>query len=159
MRTEMDLLALGDFLLWKAEQPPGQEHKGHLDDRAIDPDPFDDRFVAELVNVWRNNFVHVASRLRLDQPELFSPRFGEGASAWMEHADLDAKAIFEFPNAMLEEEINPSRLAAAITGNWSHAELARALTPVLRQLLEIGEKFALEDELDEDVSDAVYVMF
>ena len=77
----------------------------------------------------------------------------------MEHADLDSKAIFEFPNAMLEEEINPSRLAAAITGNWSHAELARALTPVLRQLLEIGEKFALEDELDEDVSDAVYVMF
>jgi carbamoyltransferase len=159
MRTEMDLLALGDFLLWRSEQPPSQERKGHLDDRFMDPSPFDDHFVAELTDIWRNEFVHVASRLKMDQPELFSLHFGDDASAWIEHATSDTSTLFDFPGAMLEDDAKPASLAAAITSNWMNVELAEAMTPVLCRLLQIGKKYAAQGELDEEVSDAMYVMF
>ena len=124
MRTEMDSLALGDFLFWMAEQPPSKEHKAHFDIREIDPAPFDETFVTELEKVWRNDYVDAASKLTLEKPELFQRTFREATSALVEHVEAEPKNVFEFPDAMLQEEVDPASLAAAITGGWSNEDLA-----------------------------------
>ena len=53
MRTDMDILVLESFLLFKEEQPPSQEKMGHLEDhKDLGVEPICTPIMEALSDVW-----------------------------------------------------------------------------------------------------------
>ena len=51
------------------------------------------------------------------------------------------------------------QMAAAFAKSWSHDEATAVLRDMVEKLLEIGRRVPADEELDEEVSESVYVMF
>ena len=57
------------------------------------------------------------------------------------------------------EGTDPSAMAAAATRCWRPGAATEALRPLLAELLRLGMRFPLEEELEGEVEESVYVMF
>jgi len=57
------------------------------------------------------------------------------------------------------EDPDPIRFAGELTGAWFGQEAAASLKPVVAKLIKVGLKHQVTVELDEKVSESVYVMF
>ena len=71
----------------------------------------------------------------------------------------DRKTLFELGREALSEEPDPQRFADELTANWLGREGAAVLKPAVTKLIRIGLKHQVEVEIDEQVSESVYVMF
>ncbi len=71
----------------------------------------------------------------------------------------DRKPLFELGREALSEEPDPVKFADELTANWLSPEAASVLKPTVTKLIRIGLKNQVEVEIDEQVSESVYVMF
>ena len=157
MRTEMDVLVLGNHVLRKEDQPPGRERKGHMDDREDRIGVTDSVLTESLNAIWSQQFLPAVRRIGAAGDDAAGD---VGNSAWVNHSSpADVRRIFEYPAAMLAKESTPNELAAAVTSGWSDKALAREMKPVVADLLELGLRHRRNAELDEEVPDSIYVMF
>lgn len=162
MRTEMDALMLGRFLLVKESQPLWPESKGHLEkaempERQHVPTPF----LRRLRQLFHRAFVPAARKLAKEGCVLrVKTSWSKCATMWADiDGDQSPKAVFSIPSNLDCAMPTPERMAQAITEVWTPGPVTEALRPILADLLTLGQKFATTDELDEDVPDSVYVMF
>ncbi len=164
MRTEMNVLALGNFLLRKEEQPPWPEGRGEgLEsedaadtDRTTQPEPL----LRALRELFRSDVVKLAADLRREGVVGFSLDRVPASTRWRQYVDgLPLKERFEYSAAWDRADPDPAALADALLRNWSVPEAAQALRPLLVRLLELGGAYPPTEELEEEVSESVYVMF
>ncbi|MGI9305292.1 MAG: carbamoyltransferase N-terminal domain-containing protein [Gammaproteobacteria bacterium] len=159
MRTDMDVLALGNCLLQKQEQPRSTERKGHLEGQSRPP-KVDDELVASLVDVWTHQFLPLVQQWKSDQPAFFGGQFKHVASRWHDHTDSAVSAnVFDYPQALLDREVDAQSSAQAIVDRWTNQSLARLLKPIVVEIIATGCSRASKDELVENVSESIYVMF
>ena len=161
MRTEMDVLILGNCLLTKAEQPEWPETKGHLErqDGSVQM-KIPNGFIKGLRRIYAREFVPAALSLG-DRRflRIFSPVKGV-CSTWTDFtADQSPKAVFSIPEGIDTVNPNAEIMAQSITEAWSPGPVTDALRPVLVSLIKLGQRFPATEALEEDVSDSVYVMF
>jgi len=71
----------------------------------------------------------------------------------------DRKPLFELGEQALSEDPDPAKFADELTANWLSPEAARVLKPAVTKLIRIGLRNQVEVEIDEQVSESVYVMF
>ncbi len=125
--------------------------------RAIDAD---DPLVAELATFFEREFLPVAARLRAAGALHFGTDVRGAASTWGPCAAPDSpEAIFAIPEVLDREAPDPEAVAAAVCGAWRPGEAAEALRPLVAKLLALGRRYPLEEALEGEVEDSVYVMF
>jgi carbamoyltransferase len=159
MRTEMDVLVLGNLLLHKATQPPWPEEKGHVEksEDAADaaPVPEDD---ARLRALFASQFLPALPRMQGDVRCRL--KGAAGASNWVDHAGpSQLHEILEIPSALQDPDGEPRAQAEAMIRQWRPGPGTDALRPVVVALLEIAHRKPAEEADDERVSDSAYVMF
>lgn len=155
MRTEMDVLAMGNLLLRKADQPAWDERKGH-DERQDAPGMAGEHpLAAPLGEVFRGAFLPLVARAG------FVPL--EGTAAWRTVTDSARREAFEVPAALDSAQPDADAMAAAIVGQWARTPQAQrtAWAAVVAAVLAAGlaGRAGPVSEEAEAVSDAVYVMY
>jgi carbamoyltransferase len=156
MRTEMDTLALGNFILLKEEQPAWTEGRGRsLENEDASPQSgfsHPPRLVAKLKRLFEADFWPEAVKLRRDNAVLVTEDPSAATTTWVDAADpVDLRAAFELGT--------PLRSASEFTRVWHGREAAKGLEPVLDKLINLGLRYRVKQELPEQVSESVYVMF
>jgi len=156
MRTEMDTLALGSYILLKEEQPAWAEGRGKSLDNEDGPPEVSSshpsRLVAKLDRLFESDFWPAAVKLRRVGAVLVTETPGAAASTWVDAVEpADLRLTFEAGM--------PLHSAGELTRVWHGREAARVLEPVLGKLIRLGLGFRVKQELPERVSESVYVMF
>jgi carbamoyltransferase len=159
MRTDMDVLVLGDCLLEKSKQPVWPEAKGHMENparsmRRAAPEAL----IKELRRLYTKEVASLAASL--GEHIRVSARFQRASSNWHPcAADQSAKAVFSIPDGIDTAMPNAEVMAQAILESWTQGPATEALRPLLITLIRLGQRFPVVDSLNEEVSDSVYVMF
>ncbi len=164
MRTEMDVLALGDCILVKDDQPPWHEGKGegleNEDIATAAPEEQPAELLGELSEIFTRDFWPAAGRLRADGEVAVGAKADAVSSTWTDAGEpARLRPLFETPPALATENPDPRRFARALTANWHGREAARALEPVIARLIAAGLAHPVAAEVEEQVSESVYVMF
>ena len=164
MRTEMDALVLGDFLLHKEGQPAWREPKGEVGSDDVEtvvakeaPDPAARRLEKKLRGVYRTSFLPIARQL-LASGEGGLATKQKAESTWVDHsAPASVERLFTVPRALDNPYATPAEIADAIQSSWRPGAAKAALRPVLIDLMKARPKE--QKETEETVSTSVYVMF
>jgi carbamoyltransferase len=164
MRTEMDYLVLGSYLLEKGQQPAWPEPKGHIEEdddfKAKDHD-YEETFTTAISDAFYASFLPAISGL------------GKGAvhvatagqrlpTTWTDLTDAAAgKNVFAIPPDLDTADPDPRRMAEAITRFWEPGPATDAMREVLIKLLDVGKKFPdkSDDGAEERVTHTMYVMY
>jgi carbamoyltransferase len=162
MRTEMDVLALEHYILLKEEQPVWPEGKAEgleaedVTMAASETEP--EELLKELSALFQRDFWPAAEKLKASGHVHVKEEFRKVPTMWEDACEpADLAPVFELGQALQTED--PNEFAAVLTGAWLHREAAAMLKPVLVKLIKAGLKYPVSVELDEQVSESVYVMF
>jgi carbamoyltransferase len=161
MRTDMDALLLGNYLLTKAEQPEWPETKGHLEKQGRSVHEQIPRgFLKGLSRIYRREFLAAARSLgKHAVPRIMSPD-NRLSSTWSDFtADQSPKAVFLIPVGIDSPDPSADIMARAIVESWTPGPVTNALRPVLVSLITLGRQFPASESLEEDVPESAYVMF
>jgi len=164
MRTEMDILALGDYILLKEQQPPWPEGRGEglesedMSQGSSESHP--EELLKELSSLFEKQFWPIAQRLKARGCVRVKEEFRKAQTKWEDACEpADLKSLFELSGELQREDPDPIRFAGELTGAWFGQEAAASLKPVVAKLIKVGLKHQVTVELDEKVSESVYVMF
>jgi carbamoyltransferase len=163
MRTEMDYLVLGNYLLEKAQQPAWPEAKGHVEenDDSTPPGPGEEQFLHALEELFDSDFLPLARQLSPDKVRV-TTLFRKTLTGWADvRPVLSSKKIFDIPPALDSARPDPAGMAEAIAGFWEPGQVRDALRRILDKLLRISLRFPQPKQagLDEPVPSAMYVMY
>jgi carbamoyltransferase len=164
MRTEMDVLVLGDYLLIKGEQPAWPEPKGHVEsDDAETSRPASDAaepLAKALREVYTRVFAATAERLRRGGQLKLTTDLQRRPTMWVDCAASESpREVFAIPSALDDPTPEPEQMAEAITRFWTPGAATDAFKPVVASLLALGRRFPRGETLNEEVSESIYVMF
>jgi carbamoyltransferase len=164
MRTEMNVLALGNCVLLKEEQPAWHENKAealeseHVTKKEGSNHPKE--LVCALRKLFRCRFAAIAASLRQQHAVLVDRTFRRSISEWTTADESQpVKELFEFPEALDTSAPDCKAFARASTERWKHGPAREALLPLVEELVELGFQHPAKEALEEDVSESVYVMF
>jgi carbamoyltransferase len=164
MATEMDILVLDDFLLFKDEQPPYRTHMGHMEyyDPQVKPELKEDEDTAVLRRFFHESFLPVARRLQGSHSRI-PVTFTGATTTWVDWPVVQpVDQIFRIPLILEQTNADPGDMARWITHVWAEGEAREQLRPLVEKMLRLRQDhFTLpaEEELEEEVSDFVYVMY
>jgi carbamoyltransferase len=162
-RTNMDILALGNFIVLKSEQSESAAMRGE-DLEAEDPIESAERhpgqFLKSISQLFGKKFWPVAQKLRLQKSVLINNSFRQTSSTWTDaNEPTNLPQLFEFPAALLQHDRSPVEFVKALTEQWLGRIAAAELTPVLIRLIKEGLAYAGEGEPENKVSDSIYAMY
>jgi carbamoyltransferase len=162
-RTNMDILALGNFIVLKSEQPDHSEMRGEdleAEDPAESPEKHPEQFLKSINQLFEKKFWPVAQKLRLQKNVLINDSFRQISSTWVEaNEPTNLRQLFEFPAALLQRDPSPAEFVKALTERWLGRTAAVELTPVLTRLMKEAFAFPDESEMDNKLSESVYAMY
>lgn len=160
MRTEMDVLVLGHYMLLKEQQPEWPEKKGHVEEYDVKNEVVPEEFLLALSEMFEKQFLPAVDRIRSQDSHSIVQTFGSQESMWVSILEPDSKETnFEIPNALDSQDVNPGEMAKAITRYWRANSATRALTPIVEELVKMAQRFPKTTPMTEEVSESVYVMF
>src|SRR5579872_4517533 len=157
MRTEMNVLALGNYILLKQEQPAWPEDKAEglesEDASKSEPSRHPEGLLRDLRRIFQKRFLPLSAVMRQRGEVGVDTTFRKAPTQWSEiSGPASGKETFEYPAALQETTPNPKRFAQALSSS-------EALRPLLEELIELGLRYPAEEALEEEVSESVYVMF
>jgi carbamoyltransferase len=164
MRTEMDVLALGDYILVKEEQPAWPEGRGegleNEDVPEVSSDKQPEELLKELSALFDREFWPAAQKLKAGGHLRVKEEFRKAHTMWEDAGEpADLKPVFELGQVLQGDDPDPKEFAETLTNAWLGRDAAAILKPVVAKLVKIGLRHPVTVELDERVSESVYVMF
>lgn len=164
MRTEMNLLALGNFVLLKEEQPSWPEGQAEglesEDATRVEQTTQPEGLLRELKTLFKEDFLPLVRELKGKNRVLVNVDFSQAPSMWTPLREtLSVKEWFEIPLELDVPNPDPVKLADVLMKFWVPGPATEAARPLLIKLLELGLRFPAQDALEEQVSESVYVMF
>jgi carbamoyltransferase len=162
-KTEMDVLALGNFILAKSEQPASalSRSEGLEDEDPADPaENHPEAFLKSINKVFDKSFWPAAEKLRVQKKTLINRSAECALSTWVDAGEPNERArLFEFPHALLQDKPLPGAFVQDLTQRWFGSAAATELAPVLYRLIKEALKYPAKAELGIELSDSVYVMY
>jgi carbamoyltransferase len=162
-RTSMDILALGNFIVLKSEQPNlAAIHAEDLEaeDLAEPVEKHPEVFLKSIQKLFESDFWPAAQMVRLQKNVLIDDSFRQTSSTWVDVNESDhLPDLFEFPPAILQDDPAPADFVRGLTERWLSRTAAKTLTPVLNRLIKEGLRYPAESEFDEEVPDSIYAMY
>ncbi len=164
MRTEMNVLALGNYVLWKEQQPPWPEAKGEgLENEDVTKVERSDQPAAllrELRSLFHETVVPLSATLREQGALRITVAPAQASTTWSPIEERrPGRQRFEFPSEYDAPRLDPRRLADELVRDWMPGPATDALRPLLARLIALGLRYPAAEALEEEVSEAVYVMF
>jgi carbamoyltransferase len=162
MRTEMDVLLLGNALLLKEDQPAWPEAKGHVerDDEPDAENPIPPALLRALRRLYVRDFLPAATHLSQTGGVRITREFRKSESTWAQHrSPATDREIFAIPAAWDSAEADPREVAAAIRRHWAPGRAGDTLQSIVTRLLELGRRFQDAAVDEERISDSVYVLY
>ena len=165
MRTEMDVLALGNCILRKVDQPSWPEGKGagleNEDVLAVAIENKNDPLHRQIDRMFDKSFwPAVEQGTREGMPTILQRKERLADSRWESVDDsVEHGNSFEFDPAFYADPFDPAGLAAAIAGRWRYPADSARFRDVVNQMLEIAARHPLAEDQDAELSESVYVMF
>jgi carbamoyltransferase len=164
MRTEMDVLALGGFILLKEDQPAWHEGKGedleNEDATKTAAEPHPHELLRAISSVFEKEFWPAAQKLKRDGGLRVRQEFRKLATTWEDAVEpADLKPVFELSQALEGDLPDSAKFASRLTGAWLGKETAAAFRPAVAKLVKACLQHQAPVELGEQVSESVYVMF
>ncbi|KAA5546360.1 carbamoyltransferase [Roseiconus nitratireducens] len=166
MRTEMDVLALGNCILVKQDQPEWPEPRGEgLENEDVEANVRRREAGSaelKLKRVFEQSFWPIAEQLSREGKTLIrAASTGEGrATTWVPVAEPEDWAdIFEVSDAVQADSPDPVAFADAVLSRWQGKEAAQELASAVRDAIAVGLKHRSSAEETEHLSESVYVMF
>lgn len=159
MRTEMDVLALGNFLLLKEKQPSWPESKGHLE-KPDDVETVNDSspLIPKLRHMYSSDFIPTMRQYKEKSFLGIHTLYRERSSTWEQCAS--SSGPFLVPPELDSLTPEPESMANTMVQYWAGSrETTEALLPFVIRLLRLGLRYPAKEELEEEVSDSVYVVF
>jgi carbamoyltransferase len=160
MRTGMDVLILGNFLLVKENQPQWLEDDSPPIKAAAKTAPSSDSsFLEELTRMFDRDFLPLAEAFQNNGVRI-NTIFKKVASTWVDHSpEQTPEAVFEIPPELDRLSTDPEKMAAAVLQFWNQNGSSDKLRQLLVKLFGLGLKYPPADSLEEAVPESVYVMF
>lgn len=164
MRTEMDILALGNLILIKDEQPvwPEGTAEGLENEdlpRKIAPRN-SDKFLKSIENVFESEFSTARQAISGLPSQMSRHQTGQASKTTWEDAVEEpyTKEDFEFAFDW-RHPTDDVQLSAAILRRWRNQNLAQQFSHTLISLLRARTIPSLDSAIDGEICDSVYVMF
>ncbi len=163
MRTEMNVLALGNYVLLKEEQPAWPEGKGEglesEDATPAEKAAEADSLLRDLERIFEREFLPLAQALNKESAVLVDTALRRGSTTWAPyHSPPDPKQTFEVPADLDRPNPDAAGFADAMMAYWQPGPAA-ALRPLLIKLIELGLRHPPEEALEEEIPESIYVMF
>jgi hypothetical protein len=160
----MDALVMENVLLLKEEQPTWAEGQGYAENDDATPiiaapkdklhDALSELFDTTLLPIARAASARVNARFR-------PPR--EGKTFWRDYTGpVDARTVFPIHPALdgAADDAFHDQAVAIIRGFSATADFSsETFLPLVTRLLELGARGRTDEELEEEVSQSIYVMF
>ncbi len=168
MRTEMNVLNLGSFVLFKEDQPAWHEDKGEgiesddAESKAVHRmSPLEEKLAATLRQLFHEKLVPLARRaVQEGKVRTGQPAQRSSGTAWEPAAWSDPIAsTFEIPAGLFESEKDSKALVAELRKYWGPLSDDPELCSLLEELVRLGQNYLPTDNLEEQVPDGIYVMF
>ncbi len=164
MRTEIDILALGNFILTKRDQPNWPEGKGigleSIKSKPDDKSPYDKKFLKELRRYFISELKLLSNKLYSEDKLKICRKISFASSSWIDASEpKDIKKLFEYQEAVLSENADLKELTEGILSSWQYHEDAEILKPLVLDLLRLGRKYPVHADLQEEIPDSIYAMF
>jgi len=164
MRTEMNVLALGNYILIKEEQPTWPEGKGEglesEDVTQAEVSKEADSLIRDLQRIYENEFLPLSKELQAKSAVLVDPAFRRVPSTWTQYTQpAAAKDVFKIPVELDSPDPVPDKFADAMLEYWQPGPATSALRPVLTKLIALGLRYPPAGALEEDIPESIYVMF
>jgi carbamoyltransferase len=164
MRTEMNVLNMGRFVLLREEQPPWPEGRGEglesedAEDRSVSGER--DELSSKLGTIFRESFVPLADQLAKKGKLKIAPAFQRLPSMWTPvDSSLTKSGLFELPAIFAETDPDPAEFAKAVASYWDPTAQDASTLKLLERLVSLGLEYPPEGNLEEEVSESIYVMF
>jgi carbamoyltransferase len=165
MRTDMDVLALGNFILVKGAQPVWPEGMGEgLENEDVSPaavtESYPDELIGKLHKIFDDAFWPAAVKCKESASVLIDPNFRRTSSTWTDVDEPgDLRSRFALPPQFDSMKPDPTGFAASLAQTWSGGVATEELRSVIAGLIKVGLEHPLGAEASEQVSESVYVMF
>jgi carbamoyltransferase len=166
MRTDMDVLALGDFILHKEGQPVWNEGSGRHealeseDNNSGTAVPNPEPLMRKMERVFLRDFWPIAQELRQRGDVRISLEPTLARSMWVPHEPPGSgRSLFEIDPALLDVVPDASLIAEALTRPWREGAAKTRLRPILGSLIALGLEYPQAVDVAEPVSDSMYMMF
>ncbi len=159
MKTHMDALVLGDYLLLKEDQPASSVLPEPVS-KTVPARELDSATAEELRKLYREEFLPLAERLAGNGVEVSEKPTGQ-STLWRDlNESTDPRVIFQIPERLSNPEAPPAEAARAMLDYWSEGPVKAAAEPVLAKLLALSRKLPLAiDQGHALVHDTIYVMY
>ena len=162
MRTEMDILALGDFILTKEDQPKWPEGRGEgleSEDIATTEVKLVPKQIADrLGKVFDQYFWPAAEELDRRGSLVVKRQSAPCKSTWQSVSQQNQQSMFEFAAAIDTESPAPKTFAVAVCDRWQNQNAAEQLLKTMTEIMKVGlANLSLEES--EALPESVYVMF
>ena len=156
MNTEMDVLILENCLLLKEEQPQINKENGYkkksIQKKIIDEDYF---LRKELLRLYQRKFIPVSKK----SAEIYSEKINK-SSCWSDCMNQNDRAkIFNITIELDKTNSDPYEMTKEIINYWKNSLFGDIIKPILIDLILLGKKYPLEEDMDAKVSDKIYEMF
>ena len=152
MDTEMDVLLLENFILYKSKQKNIKTKKNYNYVKNIENN--NEKLIEKkLRKIYKNYFIN-SIEIKNHKEETKEVTF------W-----LDTKNQTSLENIFLIEkeldtiESEPKKIANSIIKYWHNKDFGKKLEPVIIDLLMIAKKYPIEEDVNSKVSDSIYEMF
>jgi hypothetical protein len=164
MRTEMNMLALGDFILFKEDQPEWPEGKGvglesvkkEMDTESMYPADF----LKKLKQFYHSEFLETSRTMRNSNLSAIESSLTGAASVWLDVQEPeDLKAAFDFAAAVSDKDSSYDEFLNGVISAWLYKEAAEASLPMLKELFKMAKAYPLRYDIEEEVPESVYAMF
>ncbi|HEX7880420.1 MAG TPA: carbamoyltransferase N-terminal domain-containing protein [Candidatus Eisenbacteria bacterium] len=159
MKTHMDALVLGDFLLLKEDQPATSLVPEPVS-KTVNTRELESPLSEELRRIYREEFLPLVTRLDGRGVEVSEKPTGQ-PTLWRDlHESDDPRAIFQVPERLTNPNAPPAEAAQAMLRYWGEGPVRDAAEPVLARLLALSRKMPLAlDQGHAKVHDTIYVMY
>jgi len=164
MRTEMNLLALGNFILTKEDQPEWPEGKGEglesIKDESDIKSLYNEDFLKRLRKSYNSEFRKIADEAKRERTLKIRLKSSDAVSSWIDVIEPEElKDIFEYNSAILADNSDVKRFTDALLASWQYKEDVDKLKPLIHDLIKLGIQYPVNINFEEDVPDSVYAMF
>jgi hypothetical protein len=159
----MDVLALGDFILTKEEQPTWPEGRGEglesedIMDTEVKLAP--KRIADKFGRIFEQHFWPTAEELDRENQLVVNTQSPPCESTWQSvSTQRDRKQDFEYSSAIDSDSPVPTAFAEAICDRWQYQPAAKLLAKTMTEIMKVGlANLSLEES--EELPESVYVMF
>ena len=157
MNTEMDILVLEDYLIFKSEQDVKMEFIDNVSTNFSSKDSYHQEYLLQkkLKQIYKKNFTNLSKK----KSEIFNHK-KSNSTCWIDSNDQkNLDKIFSIPKNLDSENLDPQQMIKPIFESWKNDNFGEIIKPVLLALLEVGKKYPKEEDFNSVVSEKIYEMY